>query len=123
IELLEKDHGYNPQQSVQLYKEIQARVLLLATSFGTPPTLPLRDDLRRDGVLAFPAALSSEMAKDEHTPPIGASYKVEAMRAMDWAIEAAGGAGKVKAGIVHQRDDYGQDGIDGWRAAAAHHKV
>jgi ABC-type branched-subunit amino acid transport system substrate-binding protein len=123
IELVEKDHGYNPQQSVQLYKEIRDQVLLLATSFGTPATLPLREDLRRDGMLAFPAALSSEMAKDEHTPPIGASYQMEAMRAMDWAVEAAGGAGKVKAGIVYQRDDYGQDGVDGWKAAAAHHEV
>ena len=41
IELVEKDHGYNPQQSVQLYKEIKDQVLFLTTSFGTPPTLPL----------------------------------------------------------------------------------
>ncbi len=123
IKLVERDHGYNPQQSVQLYKEIRDQVLLLATSFGTPATLPLREDLRRDQMLAFPASLSSEMAKDEHTPPLGASYRIEAMRTMDWAVEAAGGAGKVKAGIVYQRDDYGQDGIDGWKAAAAHHRV
>ena len=123
IELIEKDHGYNPQQSVQLFKELQDKVLFLTTSLGTPATLPLREDLRRNDMLAFPAALSSEMAKDEHTPPLGPSYKMEAMRAMDWAVESAGGADKVKAAIVHQRDDYGQDGIDGWRAAAEHHKV
>jgi ABC-type branched-subunit amino acid transport system substrate-binding protein len=123
IELVERDHGYNPQQSVQLYKEIRDQILFLSTSFGTQMTLPLREDLRRDDVLAFPAALSSVMAQSEHTPPLGASYRVEAMRAMDWAVEVAGGADKVKAGIVHQRDDYGQDGLDGWKAAAAHHKV
>jgi ABC-type branched-subunit amino acid transport system substrate-binding protein len=123
IELLEKDHGYNPQQSVQLYKEIRDKILFLATSFGTQATTPLREDLRRDDMLAFPASLSSEMAKDEHTPPTGASYRVEAMRTMDWAVEAAGGADKVRAGIVYQRDDYGQDGIDGWKAGAAHHQV
>jgi ABC-type branched-subunit amino acid transport system substrate-binding protein len=123
IELLEKDHGYNPQQSVQLYKEIQDKVLFLATSFGTAMTLPLREDLQRHEVLAFPAALSSEMAKDEHTPPLGPSYKVEAMRAMDWVVESAGGADKVKAAIVHQSDDYGQDGIEGWKGGAEHHKV
>ncbi len=123
IQLVEKDHGYNPQNSVQLFKEIQDQVLFLTTSFGTPATLPLREDLRRNDMLAFPASLSSEMAKDEHTPPLGPSYKVEAGRAMDWAVESAGGADKVKAGIVYQRDDYGLDGIDGWKAAAAHHKV
>ena len=31
VELVEKDHGYNPQQSVQLYKEIKDSVLLVAT--------------------------------------------------------------------------------------------
>jgi ABC-type branched-subunit amino acid transport system substrate-binding protein len=123
IELVEKDHAYNPQQSVQLYKELSGKVLLLATSFGTLTTLPLRDDLRRDDMIAFPASLSSEMAKDEHTPPLGPSFQIEAMRAMDWAVEAAGGADKVKAGIVYQRDDYGADGVAGWKAAAEHHKV
>jgi ABC-type branched-subunit amino acid transport system substrate-binding protein len=123
IELVERDHTYNPQQAVQLYKELQPKVLLFATSFGTQATLPLLEDLRRDDVLAFPASLSSELAKDEHTPPLGPSFKVEAMRAMDWAVEAAGGADKVKAGIVYQRDDYGADGVAGWAAAAEHHKV
>ena len=123
VELVERDHGYNPQQSVQLYKEIKDDILLLATSFGTPPTMPLLEDLARDDVLAFPASLSSQMAKQAHTPPAGPSYAIEAMRAMDWAVEQAGGPGKVKAGIVHQRDDYGEDGVTGWRRAAEHHKV
>jgi ABC-type branched-subunit amino acid transport system substrate-binding protein len=123
IELVEKDHGYNPQQSVQLYKEIKDQVLFLTTSFGTPPTMPLLEDLRRDDMIAFPASLSSVMAANEHTPPLGPSYAVEAMRAMDWAVEKAGGAAKVKAAIVYQRDDYGEDGINGWKQAAEHHKV
>jgi ABC-type branched-subunit amino acid transport system substrate-binding protein len=123
VELVERDHGYNPQQSVQLYKEIKDDILLLATSFGTPPTMPLLEDLARDDVLAFPASLSSQMAKQAHTPPGGPSYAIEAMRAMDWAVEQAGGAAKVKAGIIHQRDDYGEDGVTGWRRAAEHHKV
>lgn len=123
LELVEKDHGYNPQQSVQLYKEIKDQVLFLTTSFGTPPTLPLLGDLQRDDVLAFPASLSSAMAKNEHTPPLGPAYNIEAMRAMDWAVESAGGAAKVKAGIIYQRDDYGEDGLAGWKQAAEHHKV
>jgi ABC-type branched-subunit amino acid transport system substrate-binding protein len=73
LELVEKDHGYNPQQSVQLYKEIKDDVLLLTTSFGTPPTQPLIEDLKRDEMIAFPASLSSLMAKNENTPPLGPS--------------------------------------------------
>ena len=123
VELVEKDHGYNPQQSVQLYKDIKDDVLFLTTSFGTPPTLPLLEDLKRDDMIAFPASLSSAMAKNENTPPRGPSYDVEAMRAMDWVVDSAGGAAKVKAAIVYQRDDYGEDGVAGWKKAAEHHKV
>jgi ABC-type branched-subunit amino acid transport system substrate-binding protein len=123
IELIERDHGYNPQHSVQAYNEIKDQVFFIGTSFGTPNTLPLRQMLERDNMVAFPASLSSELAKHKHTPPLGTPYKAEAMRAMDWAVEHAGGADKVKAGIIYQQDDYGADGLDGWTKAAEHHGV
>lgn len=122
VELVEKDHGYNPQQAVQHYNAIKDDVLFIATSFGTPNTLPLRDMLTRDEAVAFPASLSSQMAEHAHTPPVGPSYAVEAMRAMDWVVEQAG-AENVKAGIVYQQDDYGKDGLGGWKQAAEHHGV
>ena len=123
VNLVERDHGYNPQRSVQAYKEIKDQVLFVGTSMGTPNTLPLRSMIEADNMMVFPASLSSKMAEHVYTPPLGPSYKVEAMRAMDWVVESAGGADKVKAGIVYQQDDYGQDGLDGWSAAAAHHGV
>ena len=63
------------------------------------------------------------MAAFEFTPPAGPSYGVEAMRAMDWVIESAGGADKVKAAIIYDQTDYGKDGHKGWTIAAANHKV
>lgn len=118
VELVERDHGYNPQKSVQAYEDIKGDVLMIATSFGTPPTLPLVPKLEQDKMVAMPASLSSKMAESEFTPPVGAAYYFEAMRALDWAIEDAGGKDKVKAGIIYQNDDYGQDGIHGWEQAA-----
>lgn len=123
LELVEEDHGYNPQKSVQAFKKIQDEVLFISTSFGTPNTLPLRPLLKKEGLVAFPASLSSEMAKDENTPPAGTSYLLEAKRAMDFVVEAAGGADKVKAGIVYQKDDFGKDGLAGWKAQAEKHGV
>lgn len=123
VKLIERDHAYNPQKSVQAYNEIKWDVLFLGTSFGTPNTLPLRKHLERDKLIAFPASLSSQMAEHPNTPPAAPSYVVEAQRAMDWAVEHAGGADKVKAGIVYQKDDYGKDGLEGWKAQAALHGV
>lgn len=123
IELVERDHGYNPQRSVQLFNEIRDRVLFIATSFGTPNTLPLQPMLERHQIVAFPASLSSKMAEFAYTPPIGPSYKIEAQRAMDWVVDSVGDTSTIRAGIIYQQDDYGQDGHDGWMQAAAHHGV
>ena len=122
IELVERDHGYNPQKSTQAFKEISENVLFVGTSFGTPNTLPLRPMLEADNVVAFPASLSSEMGKHKYTPPLGPSYILEAHRAMDWAVSNQG-ADTLKAGIVYQQDDYGKDGRTGWMAAAEAHGV
>ena len=123
VELIEKDHGYNPGKAEAAYKEIKDQVLFIGTSFGTPNTLPLQPFLKQDNMVAFPASLSSAMASFELTPPVGASYSVEAMRAVDYAVESAGGADKVKMAIIYQQDDFGKDGLAGLKKAAEHHKV
>jgi ABC-type branched-subunit amino acid transport system substrate-binding protein len=127
VELVEKDHGYNPQKSVQAYNEIKDNVLMVVQSFGTPNTLPLRPMLERDQMLALPASLSSQMAENKFTIPNGPSYEIEAMRAMDWVVAEVEKAGKskdtIKAAVVYQQDDYGQDGLNGWKKAADKHGV
>ncbi len=122
LELVEKDHGYNPGKSQQAYQAIKDKVLFIGTSFGTPPTLPLRPFLKRDGIVAFPASLSSEMAANPHTPPAGPSYVFEARRAVDYVASVAGeDKTKVKLGIVYDQTDYGKDGLKGFDAQAAKH--
>ena len=74
VQLIERDHGYNPQRSVQLFNEIRDQVLFVGTSFSTPCTLPLRPLLERHKMVAFPASLSSKMSEFEYTPPIGPSH-------------------------------------------------
>lgn len=118
VEYIDKDHSYNPAKSVSMFKEIKDSVLFIGTSFGTPNTLPLVNMLEADKIVAFPASLSSQMGASKYTVPLGPSYKVEAMRAVDFMVENAGSASKVKAGIVYQQDDYGKDGLAGLKAAA-----
>ncbi len=118
VELIEKDHGYNPAKSQQVYQAIKDQVLTIVTSFGTPPTLPLRPFLKRDGIIAFPASLSSDMAADEHTPPSGPSYVYEARRAVDWIASKAADKTAVKLGIIYDQTDYGKDGLKGFQEQA-----
>ncbi len=123
LELVERDHGYNPQRAVQMFNEIRDDVLFLVTSFGTPNTLPLRPMLERHQIVAFPASFSSKMAEFKYTPPFGPSYTFEAMRAMDHVVASTADPSTIKAGVIYQQDDYGKDGLDGWKKAAAHHGV
>ncbi len=121
VEWITRDHGYNPQQSVQMYNEIYDDVLFLGMSFGTPTTLPLHPMLSRDRMLAFPVSLSSRTGRNEFTPPVTPTYRTEAMRAVDWAVEQAGSS--VKLGIAYQQDDFGQDALEGLEVEAAFHGV
>ncbi len=122
VELVERDHGYNPQKSVQSYNEIKGEVLFIGTSFGTPNTLPLLPHLQRDKLVAMPASLSSKMAENTFTPPVGPSYLVEARRAVDWIAETTPPA-EVKLAVVYQQDDYGADGLAGVKAQAPKHGI
>jgi ABC-type branched-subunit amino acid transport system substrate-binding protein len=121
VEWEARDHGYNPQQSVQMYNEISEDVLFLGMSFGTATTLPLHPMLSRDRMLAIPASLSSRTGRNEYTPPPTPTYRTEAMRAVDWAVAEAGPS--VRIGIVYQQDDYGEDALEGLEAEAGFHGV
>ena len=121
VELIERDHGYNPQQSVAEFNAVKDDVLFFATVFGTPNTLPLVDLATPEEIALFPASLSSELAVNEFTPPIGAPYKVEAEHAVAHAIEEAGD--DLAFGVIYQLDDYGGDGLAGAESAAEFHGI
>lgn len=126
IDLIERDHEYNPAESVRAFNEIKDDVLFFATVFGTPNTLPLVEDATREEIALFPASLSSELAVNEYTPPIGAPYKVESHHAVQFAIEDAEARDDIDEpvlGILYQLDDYGEDGIQGIREAAEFHGI
>lgn len=119
VEWVTRDHGYNPQQSVQMYNEISEDVFYLGLSMGSSMTLPLQPMLTRDQMLAIPASLSSRTAQNEYTPVVTPTYRTEAMRAVDWAVEQSGTG--VKLGIVYQQDDYGEDALEGFELEADFH--
>jgi branched-chain amino acid transport system substrate-binding protein len=123
VELVKRDHGYNPAKSQQGFDAIKNDVLFLGLSFGTTTTLPLTPFLKKDQIVAFPASLSSLMASNTFTPPAGPSYQVEAERAMDWIAQSAKKIKRVKAAIIYQQDDYGKDALKGWTESAKKHGI
>ncbi len=115
------NNNYDPATHVEAYQEIREDVLALAESLGTPQSLAALPDYIDDNMVAAPATWWSGWNYPESDAGLileaGASYCVEAMNAVDFALgNLPGGAATV--GIVHFPGDYGEDYLAGVKIAA-----
>ncbi|TME67642.1 MAG: hypothetical protein E6I59_00145 [Chloroflexi bacterium] len=93
VKFLEEDTQYNPQIEVQKYNQIHNQVLMIADSLGTPTTFAIKNQAASDHMLVSAATLSSALARENPA-----------------------------TGIIYQNDEYGQDGLTGYKeAVAAYH--
>jgi ABC-type branched-subunit amino acid transport system substrate-binding protein len=114
VKLVVKDSGYQPQQHVQLYDEMQNSVALL-NSFGSPTTKAIQPQVDQQKLVTFPASFDSVWGADPAMAPVGAPYSVDVANVLDYYTHS--GAKKPKIGIVYQNDEYGADGLRGFKAA------
>ena len=116
VKFLEEDSQYNPQIQVQKYQQIHSQVLMIADSLGTPTTeaiLPLADS---DHMLISAATLSSALARQKYVVLVGTPYRLQVENAFDYVVNTL----KIKSpktGIIYQNDEYGQDGLQGYKEA------
>jgi ABC-type branched-subunit amino acid transport system substrate-binding protein len=110
-----RDNKYNPQIHNQVYQEIKPNILALAQTLGSPTTAAILNDLKSSNIVAAPASWTSLWAFEDIIVESGASYCMEAMNAVDYAVREFG-AKSVMA--VHLAGDYGDDGAAGAKAAA-----
>jgi ABC-type branched-subunit amino acid transport system substrate-binding protein len=116
VRLTVKDSGYQPQQHVQIYNAIKGDIALL-NSFGSPPTKAIQKLLDRDKLVTTPASFDSIWGADPVIAPVGTPYSYDIANVLDYYTKH--GADKPKIGIVYQNDEYGQDGLRGFKAAKA----
>jgi ABC-type branched-subunit amino acid transport system substrate-binding protein len=116
VKLIVKDSGYKPQEHVQLYNELQPSVAIL-NSFGSPTTKAIQPQVDQQKIVTFPASFDSLWGADSVMAPVGAPYSVDIANVLDYYTD--NGAKKPKIGIVYQNDEYGADGLRGFKAAKA----
>jgi ABC-type branched-subunit amino acid transport system substrate-binding protein len=114
VKLVVKDSGYQPQQHVQLYDQLKGSVAIL-NSFGSPTTKAIQPQVRQEKLVTFPASFDSVWGADAVMAPVGAPYSVDIANALDYYTKS--GKKKAKIGIIHQNDEYGADGLRGFKAA------
>jgi ABC-type branched-subunit amino acid transport system substrate-binding protein len=114
VKFLEEDSQYNPQIQVQKYNQIHNQVLMIADSLGTPTTeaiIPLAD---ADHMLISAATLASSLARQKYVILVGTPYRLQVENAFDYVVNTLKIA-HPKTGIIYQNDEYGQDGLTGYK--------
>ncbi len=116
VVLLEKDSQYNPQIQVEQYNQIRNQVLMIADSFGTTPTLAIKDRAATDHMLVSVASLSSALTREKYLILVGTPYRLQTENAFDYVVNKLG-IKNPATGIIYQNDDYGRDGLTGYKEA------
>jgi ABC-type branched-subunit amino acid transport system substrate-binding protein len=114
VKLVVKDSGYSPQQHVQLFGKLSGSVALL-NSFGSPTTKAIQPQIDQQKLVTFPASFDSVWGSDSVMAPVGAPYSVDIANVLDYYTKS--GTKKPKIGIIYQNDEYGADGLRGFKAA------
>src|SRR5437588_12879320 len=118
VQFLEEDTQYNPQIEVQKYNQIHDKVLMIADSLGTPTTFAIKDQAASDHMLVSAATLSSALAREKYLVLVGTPYRLQVENAFDYIVNKLG-VKSPAAGIIYQNDDYGQDGLTGYKEAVS----
>src|SRR6266566_8297412 len=121
VKFHEEDTQYNPQIQVQLYNQIHNQVLMIADSLGTPTTFAIKDLAAADHMLVSAATLSSALAREKYLILLGTPYRLQVENAFDYIVNKLG-VKNPATGIIYQDDEYGQDGLTGYKeASSAYH--
>lgn len=116
VNLVEKDSQYDPQIQVQQYNQIHNQVLMIADSLGTGTTFAIKDLAASDHMLVSAATLSSALAREKYLILLGTPYRLQTENSFDYIVNKLG-VKSPATGIIYQNDDYGQDGLTGYKEA------
>lgn len=115
ITWVEKDNKYpDTQTEVQVYQEIHNNVAMIAENLGTPTTQAIKDQVNADHLLTTVASLDSYLARQKYMVLVGTPYRLQVENAFDYVVNKLGMANP-KTAIIYQNDDYGQDGLTGYK--------
>src|SRR6266699_1024623 len=118
VKFHEEDTQYNPQIQVQLYNQIHNQVLMIADSLGTPTTFAINDLAAADHMLVSAATLYSALAREKYLILLGTPFRLQVENAFDYVVNKLG-VKNPATGIIYQNDEYGQDGLTGYKEAVS----
>lgn len=121
VKLIVKDHGYDPQRAVTLYRDLGPNVLALQQLLGSPVTAALLPQLERDSMYSALAAWPPSLLNSKVIQITGTTYDLEAVNGIDWMVKHKGLKKGDKIGDLYFEGDYGEGGLKGVKYAAQKH--
>jgi ABC-type branched-subunit amino acid transport system substrate-binding protein len=119
IELLTRDHGYNVQNAVSMYAEMQPEVLAFQHLLGSPMSAALNQSTQSDQVLAVVASWAQNLLKNPYYVLPGTSYDVEIANGLAWLTKTKGINRGDTVGHIYAEGEYGESALAGSKSAAA----
>src|SRR5437763_8259763 len=122
VKFLEEDTQYSPQLEVQLYNQIHTKIAMIADSLGTPTMFAIKDLAAADHMLISGATLSSALAREKYLVLVGTPYRLQVENAFDYVVNKLG-VQNPPVGIIYQTDEYGQEGLTGYKEAVNYYHL
>jgi ABC-type branched-subunit amino acid transport system substrate-binding protein len=113
VEVSVKDHAYDPQKAVGLYRTMVSDVLALQTLLGSPVVTALKPTIDQDNILVGFAGWTSAILGDPRIQLVGTTYDIEAVTAIDWLMRNKGIKSGDKIGHVYFTGDFGENALRG----------
>jgi ABC-type branched-subunit amino acid transport system substrate-binding protein len=113
VEITVKDHGYDPQKAIALYRGLSGDVLGLQTVLGSPVIAALRSSVEADDMFVGFAGWSSSVLPDPHYQLVGTTYDIETINGLDFLLRTKGLKSGDKIGHVYFVGDFGESALRG----------
>ena len=113
VNLIVKDHGYDPQKAVVQYRDMGPKIAGLQQLLGSPITAALLPTLKQDSMISLLSAWPPSLLSNDFVIEVGTSYDIEQINALDYLKQKGMIKPGDKIGNVYFEGEYGEGGLAG----------
>jgi ABC-type branched-subunit amino acid transport system substrate-binding protein len=113
VEIVVKDHGYDPQKATALYRGMSGDILGLQTVLGSPVISALRSSIDQDDMFTGLAGWTAAVLPDPNIQIVGTTYDIETINGLDFLLRSNMIKAGDKVGHVYFVGDYGENALRG----------
>jgi ABC-type branched-subunit amino acid transport system substrate-binding protein len=119
VNLIIKDHGYDPQKAVVQYRDMSPKIAGLEQLLGSPVTAALLPTLKQDSMISLLSAWPPSLLSNDFVIEVGAPYDIEQINALDYLKSKGMIKSGEKIGHVYFEGEYGEGGLAGTKYFAS----